>query len=566
MPCARSSGPWLVVSSSTVREEPLSGKDARAGHTITVEGSNAPDRSVLYRAARIHGPDGAPPADAMLVRGERIQEVGSYEALDAAAGSETTRVDYRPYAILPGMIDAHCHIAQLGYLAAATDIGPDIASDIPGIQQLLARARPDATGWIVGRRYVDYALRERRSPTRHDLDRAVGDVPCVIFHTSLHECVVNTAALCKLGIAEDQGDPPGGKYGRDSSGRLDGRMIEGPMFALFAAAISAALARAGRDLVATATGHLAALGITSCVDANTTADELATLADAARSGDLAVRVGSLCRYADLETVTGPGALEGVSPEVLTVVGAKVFADGGMTNRTAAVAPPYERPAGEAGLLLLDGAAITVAVRRCQELGLGLGVHAQGERAIGAAIKAFEVAGRRKGFLQRIEHGGAFSPPLQRAAAEVGITVVSQPGFLSAFGDGFIEAFGMRRAAYLYPFRSLRDHGIKLAFSSDAPVITASPWVGMRDAQLRLTRAGVILGDGQQLTPSEAIDAYTSVAALTGVPAADAGVLAAGHPADFVVVEDPLGESHAPRHEAPVIATFVGNRARYLRAV
>lgn len=324
----------------------------------------------------------------MLVRGDRIQALGRYEELDAATGPATVHVDVRPFTILPGLIDAHCHISQLGYLAAATDVGPNVASDIVGIQQLLARARPDPTGWIVGRHYVDYALRERRPPTRHDLDRAVGDIPCVIFHTSLHECVVNTAALRELGIADDQIDPAGGTYGRDSSGRLDGRLIEGPMFALFADAISASLARAGRDLVAAATGHLASLGITSCVDANTTADELAALADAARSGVVAVRVGSLCRYADLDTVTAPDALAGVPADVLAIVGAKVFADGGMTNRTAAVEPPYERPAGQTGLLLLTADAIRGAARRCQERGLGLGVHAQGERAIGAAIDAF----------------------------------------------------------------------------------------------------------------------------------------------------------------------------------
>lgn len=142
-------------------------------------------------------------------------------------------------------------------------------------------------------------------------------------------------------------------------------------------------------------------------------------------------------------------------------------------------------------------------------------------------------------------------------------MVSQPGFLSALGDGFIEAFGVRRSAYLYPFRSLLDHGIQLAFSSDAPVISASPWIGIRDARLRRTAAGVVLGVGQQLTASEAIRAYTSASTQTGVPAADVGVLAAGRPADFVVVDD-LPDDPDAAAAVSVMATYVANQARYVR--
>jgi predicted amidohydrolase YtcJ len=501
----------------------------------------------------------------MLVRGARIASVGQYVALDAEVGAETMRVDYRPYEIRPGMIDAHCHIAQLGYLAAATDVGPAVTREIAGIQQQLAGANTDPAGWIVGRGYVGYTLRERRSPTRDDLDQAVRDVPCVIYHASLHECVLNSVGLRELGLGDDREDPPGGRYGRDPDGRLDGRLIEAPMFALFASAISARLAQGGGDLVATATDHLASLGITSCVDANTTADELAALADAVRSGRLSVRVGSLCRFGDLELLGGAQALRGVPSERLSIVGAKVFADGGMTNRTAAVDPPYERPTGEAGLLLLDAIQVAGAARRCQELGLGLAVHAQGERAIEAAIDGFRDAGGGDRILRRIEHGGAFTPALQRAAAGLGITVVSQPGFLSAFGDGFLEAFGARRAAYLYPFRSLLEHDIPVAFSSDAPVITASPWIGIRDAQLRRSSTGTVIGDGQQLAANEAIAAYTATAARSGATAEGVGVLAPGHPADFVVVDEILADAQNRARDVTVRATFMAHTARYTAA-
>jgi len=544
-------------------------EDRSHAEAFAVEGSNDvrlgdDDRPVLYRAARVHVPEGASPADAMLIHHGRITAVGRHEALVAAVGAETMRVDLRPYAVLPGMIDAHCHIAQLGYLAAAADVGPDVTTDISGIQQILSDGTPDSTGWIVGRGYVDYALRERRSPTRDDLDQAVGDVPCVIYHASLHECVLSTAALRELGIDDGHDDPLGGRYGRDSTGRLDGRAIEAPMFALFAAAISERLTRGGSDVAASATAHLASFGITSCVDANTTPDELRALADAARSGDLAVRVGTLCRYDDLESTLASAPLEGIPDDVLRIVGAKVFADGGMTNRTAAVEPAYERPAGEAGLLLMDETTIAQVVRKCAEHGIGVGVHAQGERAIAAAIAAFASTPGTGAALHRIEHGGAFSPELREAAAGKSITVVSQPGFLSVLGDGFIEAFGPRRATYLYPFRSLLEKGVDVAFSSDAPVITASPWVGARDAQLRTTSSGSLMNDGEALTAVETLDRYTSAGARSGAPASDVGTLAVGRRADFVVMEDPLLEPAATWTERAIMATVVANKVRFHR--
>jgi predicted amidohydrolase YtcJ len=460
------------------------------------------------------------------------------------------------------MIDAHCHIAQLGYLAGATNVGPDVAKEISDIQDILSRASPDESGWIVGRGYADYALVERRSPTRDDLDHAVRDAPCVIYHASLHECVLNTSALRQLGLLDVWDDPPGGRYGRDQAGRLDGRAIEAPMFTLFAAAISERLQRDGRDLVARATAHLASFGITSCIDANTTADEVRALADAARADLLAIRVGSLCRFADLQAIVSSDAFFGIPADTLRIVGAKVFADGGMTNRTAAVEPAYDRPAGEKGLLLMDERAIADAARKSAEHGLGLGVHAQGERAIGAAVAALRSADRAATTLRRIEHGGAFSPALQRAAADADLTVVSQPAFISVLGDGFIDAFGSRRARYLYPFRTLLGLGMDLAFSSDAPVVTPSPWVGARDAQLRLTAGGAAMNEQECLTADEVLERYTRAAARSGAPAPDAGSLAAGRPADFVVIDDPLLEPAEKWGELRVVATVVSNRVRF----
>ena len=151
---------------------------------------------------------GAGPADAMLVRDGRIAAVGQAETVRAAApGAEVVRLGGAT--VIPGLIDAHCHVADIGYLAAAADCGQPSAPDIAAIQARLRQAAERTPGgsWVTGAGYAEYKLREGRHPTRAELDAAVPNRPAVLYHTSLHVCVLNTAALLEAGFAENQPDP-----------------------------------------------------------------------------------------------------------------------------------------------------------------------------------------------------------------------------------------------------------------------------------------------------------------------------------------------------------------------
>src|SRR6516165_3132881 len=178
--------------------------------------------------------DAGGPVDGMLIRDGRIADIGRAEAVRAAApGAEVVRLGGAT--VIPGLIDAHCHVADIGYLAAAADCSQPAAPGIAAIQARLRQAaeRTPAGSWVTGSGYAEYKLREGRHPTRADLDEAVPDRPAVLYHTSLHVCVLNTAALREAGFADGEPDPAGGAFGRDSQGRLDGVVYEGPMFALF---------------------------------------------------------------------------------------------------------------------------------------------------------------------------------------------------------------------------------------------------------------------------------------------------------------------------------------------
>src|SRR5262252_10416738 len=224
---------------------------------------------------------GVGPAGSMLVRDDRIAAVVSADEIQAAASPGARVVRLGGATVVPGLIDAHCHVSNVGYLSAGADCSQPSAPDIPAIQARLREAlsRTREGSWVTGSGYVEYKLRENRHPTRADLDEAVPDRPAVLYHTSLHACVLNTAALREAGFEDGQPDPPGGVLGRDSEGRLDGVVFEAPMFALFAQNLRRDIARmgAGADggLVQAAGQRLAALGLTAACDADMRRDTFA---------------------------------------------------------------------------------------------------------------------------------------------------------------------------------------------------------------------------------------------------------------------------------------------------
>src|SRR5947207_3733714 len=199
---------------------------------------------ILDDAVTVTMAAGAGPGS-MLVRDGRIAAVGPAGQSRAAASRAAMVARLGGATVIPGLIDAHCHVSDVGYLAAGADCSQPSAPGIPAIQARLREAagRTPEGSWVTGSGYVEYKLREGRHPTRAELDEAVPDRPAVLYHTSLHACVLNTAALREAGFEDGQPDPPGGVLGRDREGRLDGVVYEAPMFALFARNLHRDLAR-----------------------------------------------------------------------------------------------------------------------------------------------------------------------------------------------------------------------------------------------------------------------------------------------------------------------------------
>jgi len=527
------------------------------------------DANIISTAASAE-PARAESARSMLIRDDRIAAVGSAEQARAAAAPGAQVVSLDGAAVLPGLIDAHCHLFDVGYLASGADCSQPAAPDNPAIIARL-RAAADATpdgSWVTGSGYVEYKLPEGRHPTRADLDAAVPGRPAILFHTSLHACVLNTPALREAGLDDRQPDPPGGQFGRDGEGRLNGVIHEGPTFALLWGGLRRDVERMNAaervGLVARAARHFASRGVTAACDADARGASLTAYAEADDQGALGVRIAGLVVHDELDWLLGSGLRGRRSPR-LAAESVKIWADGGMSSRTAAIHGSYPVPPYGSGIMYFSADELTAMVRDLDARGLQACIHAQGDRAIEAVLDAYATVlsgGQGNPLRHRIEHGGSLFAPLAARAATLGIAVAAQPGMLSILGDGFAEALP-ERSDELFAYGSWRRAGIRVAGSSDAPVISADPLVGIRDAVLRRTASGRVLGPDERLTVRDALAMYTSEAAFAMHRDQDLGSLEPGKLADFVIVErSPLEVEPERIADLRVLETVVGGQSAF----
>ena len=219
---------------------------------------------------------------------------------------------------------------------------------------------------------------------------------------------------------------------------------------------------------------------------------------------------------------------------------KIWADGGMSSRTAAIHGSYPVPPYGSGILYFERDELTAMVRDFDARGFQVCIHAQGDRAIETVLDAYAAVLRRRA-VGATRAGTASSTAgrcirrLTERAAALGIVIASQPGFLSGLGDGFAAAFP-DRSDELYAFASWQRAGITVAGSSDSPVITADPRIGIRDAILRRTGDGRVLGPAERLSAREALALYTTQAAFACHRENEIGSLEPGKLADFTVLD------------------------------
>ncbi|HBY96221.1 MAG TPA: amidohydrolase [Chloroflexi bacterium] len=505
-----------------------------------------------------------PRAEAVAVAGDRILDTGSSTEMLAYRGPQTRVVELGGRALLPGFYDAHQHqlYMGLGYR--------QVNARVPSIREILnqvrARAERQPPGsWIEGAGYDDNKLAERRHLTRHDLDAVAPDHPTFITRTCGHVMALNSAALAAAGIGRETPDPPGGSIDRDlDSGEPTGVVRESAMEWVRRVVPLPSLDQLKLAILEAADVNLR-LGITSVWEPSVEPDHVRAYRDLEADGRLPLRVTmahkKVLRSGEVVPLPQP-----FSGPWLKLVAVKLFQDGGIGPRTAALTAPYEGEPDNRGLLRWSQAELDAIVHEIHHAGLRVSIHAIGDAAIASALDAIEAAlaaQPRADHRHRLEHCGLPLPALQPRLVELGVIPVLQPPFLYFDGGTYVRNLGAKRSRWLYPARTLLHLGLTVAGSSDAPVVrNHSPLLGIRTAMTRVSFDGVSVAPEERVTLDEALQLYTRGAAVAGGEETEKGTITAGKLADLVVLgADPAALPIEELADIPVEMVVVGGEIR-----
>lgn len=492
---------------------------------------------------------------------------GRVVGVDAeVAGLPARRVvDLRGATVLPGFVDAHVHLVWTGLGAAAPTVAPCAVVD-----DVLAAVGRAALARAPGE-WVDVVGYDQRPLGRHltaaELDTVSAGRRVFLVHDCGHAGVVNSAVLGLL--------PPG-------TGHHEGVLTEADFAAVRQLRqpyplheLVAAIERAGRQCLAE--------GVTACAEAGIGGGlishspiELAAYQRARQQGRLPLRVQLMVTAQALHPVLAhhsdgmPSAIDlglhtGFGDQWLSIGALKIFADGGMAPRTAALTSPYAGT-DSTGQLYADAELLHDTIVDGHRAGWQLAVHAIGDRAVDLALGALAQAQRRHpraDARHRVEHAGLVRPDQLAAFAAAGATAVVQPSFLWYFGDDYAAIMGQQRAPWLYRGRGFLDAGVALAASSDRPVTAGAP---LRAIQFMVTRAsssGQLIGPQEAITVQQALHAYTAGAARACRWEHELGSIAAGRHADLVVLaQNPLQVDPERIAGIEVLATVVAGEVAH----
>jgi predicted amidohydrolase YtcJ len=471
---------------------------------------------LLFNARVLTMDPARPEAEALTVRDGRIVAVGGAQMAAAALDARTKRIDCGGGLLLPAFIDAHCHL--LAYAAALLCVDCTAARSIVEIQEAVRRQaqQTPAGQWVRAFGYEETRLAESRHPDRHDLDAAAPDLPVRLIHRSGHASVLNSAALRLARIDSTTEEPPGGGIDRDLTGGEPSGLLLGMEQMI--------------DRVAPPLGY----------------DELAAGVRAACARLL--RVGVSCiqdathtngrsEWELFEQLMDDGAL---SLEVVFMEGIEHLGElpeqcaEGRLRRGAVKIMLHEL--GDE--IAPDEAELTRRVTEVHAAGRQVAIHAIGAGAVAAAAGAIEAALKqrpRDDHRHRIEHCGLLPTGMAERLARLGVVVVSQPAFLYERGDRYLALVPEEAQDTLYAFRSLRQVGVALAASSDAPVTRPEPLASVATAVDRRAASGDAVAPEQAVDVAEALSWWTAGAAYAGFLEAERGTLRPGLRADLLLL-------------------------------
>jgi predicted amidohydrolase YtcJ len=543
-----------------------------AAASPSAPGDSQPAADLIIKNASIWTVNPAQPqAEAVAVLDGRITAVGSNTAVLLWQGPNTQVVDAKGNRLLPGFNDAHVHFADGGAALTAVQLN-DATSLKEFVKRIAAAASRAPKGeWIRSGNWDETKWSPARLPTRQDIDAVTPDNPVALDRHDGHMLLVNSKVLALAGITAKTKDPPGGVIVRDAAGQPTGALKDAAT-ELVDHVTPAPTPAQRRRAIENALHEAALHGVTSVQDMALDYGDLAVYSQLLKEGKLSVRLYGAALIAQVEDQAKLGIGHAFGSSSLRIGALKMFADGSLGSRTAYFLSPYSDEPKNRGLLFKDMLPLSQTrerLLRADATALQVCTHAIGDAAISTTLDLYQEVERLDGPRDRrwrIEHAQHMSVRDFERFAQLHVIASVQP--YQAIDDGrWAEArIGHERAGRMHAYRTFMDHGVRLAFGTDWPVVPLDPLLTLYAATTRATLDGKYPQGWfpeQKLSIQEAIAAYTVGSAYAEFQEHEKGSIEPGKLADFVLLsQDVLNIAPTAIRDTQVLATWVGGAQVY----
>jgi len=471
--------------------------------------------------------------------------------------------------VLPGLIDAHAHVSSQGFLDVELDLtGTPSLQDAVTRIAAYAKANP-GSGWIEGRGWNQVLWPVKAFPTAADIDAVVADRPVWLRRIDGHAGWANSMALELAGIDSDTPDPVGGKIHRLTNGRASGTLVDNAMD-LISKTAPAKDKDDYRKAFAAAFTELTALGMTGVHDAGIDITEIEVLMSMADSDEMPMRVYAMIAGAgdNLDAVSKP--IHAYGNDRLAVASVKLVADGALGSRGAAMIEPYSDDVENRGLPFWSQQQLNDQVKKANDMGFQVGIHAIGDYGNRQSLDAFDYAqgGKPSALRNRVEHAQIITLEDIPRFKELGIIAAMQATHATSDMNMAEDRIGPERIKGAYAWRKLLDLGVVIANGSDFPVELPNPMYGLHASVTRQSRANLPQGGwymDEALSRAETLHSWTYGAAYAAHQEDRMGGLEPGKWADFIVVDRDFFDIPASEiDDIQVIQTWVGGELVYER--
>ena len=499
----------------------------------------------------------------------KILAVGNAAEVQAKAPN-ARRVDMGGKTVLPGLIDAHGHVFGLGQMLTQLDLSQ--ATSLEGaLKAIQAYARANQNqAWLRGRGWNQENWKLGRFPTAADLDPVVSDKPVWFERVDGHAGWANSRALAAAGITDQTPDPAGGKIMRDANGKATGVLVDAAQ-ELVTKVMPAQTEAEGRVALDRSLQEMARVGITSTHDAGLGVFEDRLYRAYADQGKLTARIYGMIggTDGDFDALAKNGPLKTYGNDMYALRAVKLYSDGALGSRGAALLKPYSDEPHSHGLLFFNTAQMDAKMKKAMARGYQVNVHAIGDAGNKQILDIYKkelAATKSAAQRHRIEHAQVVSAGDIPRFKTLGIIPSMQPTHATSDKNMAESRVGAERIKGAYAWRSFLHQGSRIACGSDFPVESPNPFFGIHAAVTRQDASGQPVAGwypNQAMSLKEAFRCFTLDAAYAGHAENSLGSLETGKWADFIVIDQDLFKMPTyDIHKTGVLQTWVAGKAVY----